>query len=375
MLPQIFLRVDSSLEIGSGHVIRCLALARELSEAGADCYFICRELKGNSIQIIESNNFKVHRLPLAKKHSKAIKNGNSNYYLENEGWLQTTQCIDAKQTIEVISAHRCDMLIVDHYALDLKWENEVKQYCRKIAVIDDLANREHLCDLLLDQNISRVSSDYLGLTPNQCRLFLGPRYALLRREFREMRDYSLNRRRAMRLETILITMGGIDRENYSSQILDALRSSCLSNKDLKINIVMGLHAPHLKAVKVAAFQMASDTRILVNIGGGEMARLMADADLIVSAAGGTLWETCCLGVPSIIKVVAENQRRSANFLASSGSAILLSEGKIHVDEFECKIACLSKGSFMQEMHNRAISITKGDGAELFSSEILNAILG
>ena len=220
---EVLFRTDSSIQIGSGHVMRCLTLAEGLKKKGASCKFICRDHEGNLISLIEEKGFKaiILKTPKIKNIKFSPKNNSSLCYSE---WLGVPWEIDAKQTNDLIIGLNIDWLIVDHYALDSRWENAVTGNIDKVMIIDDLADRNHNCDLLLDQNLGKNQSDYYSLTPADCNILVGPKFALLRPEFSDMRPYSLDRRREPRLKNILISMGDIDKDNITSKVLDSLES-------------------------------------------------------------------------------------------------------------------------------------------------------
>jgi UDP-2,4-diacetamido-2,4,6-trideoxy-beta-L-altropyranose hydrolase len=183
---KILIRTDASVQIGTGHVMRCLTLADELRGRGAEVIFVCREFDGNLCGYIEEKGYIVHRLPV----SDATEQGDQNIEigLKHTAWLGADCQTDVEQVEEIIKDLESppDWLVVDHYALDERWEECLRSYCKKIMVIDDLADRPHNCDLLLDQNFyENLESRYDGLVPPQCKKFLGPKYALLRPEFRE----------------------------------------------------------------------------------------------------------------------------------------------------------------------------------------------
>lgn len=187
-----------------------------------------------------------------------------------------------------------------------------------MMVIDDLADRSHVCDLLLDQNLGRVAGDYRGLIPPDCKLLIGSKYALLRPEFAQQRSESLIRRDQAQLKHILISMGGIDKDNITCCVLESLSSYNLT-QDMRITVVMGLQAPWLPSVKQKAASMAIQTQVLAGV--SDMAKLMKESDLMICAAGATSWERCCLGLPGIQFVVAKNQVGIATALARAGAAI------------------------------------------------------
>ena len=225
---------------------------------------------------------------------------------------------DAGQTRAVLAEVRLNWLVVDHYALDARWERTLRSNCDRLMVIDDLADRPHVCDLLLDQSFGHGTADYGGLVPQSCVVLLGPRYALLSDEFAKLRDYSLQRRAEPEIKALLIAMGGVDRSNATGRVLDALRESQLAT-DIVVKVVMGPSAPWLNEVRAASAHMPCRTDVLRGV--QDMAQLMADSDIAIGAAGGTSWERCCLGLPTILLVLARNQDRVARALSASGAAI------------------------------------------------------
>jgi UDP-2,4-diacetamido-2,4,6-trideoxy-beta-L-altropyranose hydrolase len=210
--------------------------------------------------------------------------------------------------------------VVDHYGIDVRWERALRGVCQRLMVIDDLADRTHECDLLLDQSLGRMATDYARLVPEAATLLTGPSYALLRPEFVSLRAQSLVRRAEPKLEHLLVTLGGVDKDNVTTQVLDALDVSTLP-ETVRITVVMGQHAPWLETVRSRAARMRQPTEVLVGV--RDMARLMANSDLAIGAGGTTTWERCTLGLPTLTVVVAENQREVAKRLDVSGASICL----------------------------------------------------
>lgn len=318
---KIFFRVDASLHIGTGHVMRCLTLADVLRAEGAQCIFICREHPGNLISQIRERGFAVNALPPVTEMS--ISNENGGFQSIYESWLSVDWAIDAEQSKVGASETAADWLIVDHYALDSRWEQALRPFCRKLMVIDDLANRQHDCDLLLDQNLGREASDYYKLVPDHSKVLVGPHYALLRPEFFALREDSLMRRTSnSQLQHLLISMGGVDQPDATGKVLEALKD-CSLPEDMRITVVMGKHAPWLDRVRLLARQVTRPTEVKVNV--SNMAKLMAESDLAIGSAGGTSWERCCLGLPAIVIVLADNQRDGAYALEQSGCVKLIDQ--------------------------------------------------
>ena len=274
---------------------------------------------------------------------------------------------DAEACTAILQELRPDWLIVDHYALNQRWETALQAHYRKLMVIDDLADRSHICDLLLDQNLGREVCDYSGLVPRHCRVLAGPKYALLRPEFAALREYSLERRQRPQLRNILITMGGVDQPNATGQVLDALKN-CPLPDDCRLSVVMGLKAPWLEQVRATAAEMPWSTEVLVNI--SDMAQRMADCDLAIGAAGSTSWERCCLGVPTLMVVLAENQWPGAKALQSGQAAQLVGEVSDLGAQLPVQLSTLLREHALECMSSMAAQITDGLGVD-FVADLLD----
>jgi UDP-2,4-diacetamido-2,4,6-trideoxy-beta-L-altropyranose hydrolase len=340
----IVFRVDSSIQMGTGHVMRCLTLAQILKENGVNVEFICRKHEGSLIDKIRSSGFVVHELKVFEKAEVDTK-------LAHSHWLGATQQQDADDCIDILKAEKFNWLIVDHYALDSQWQKRLKPYYEKLMVIDDLADRKHQCDVLLDQTFGRQQEDYLALIPEDCKLLLGSQYALLRPEFAKWRAYSLERRSKPEFKQLLINMGGVDVDNVTEKILDRLESCNLSN-DMSITVVMGGSAPYLERVKSKSITLPYKTEVKVDV--GNMAELMANADIAIGASGSTTWERCCLGLPTIQLITAYNQEFIASKL-NKINAIKLVEIDDVVENLE------NFQHWMKSTGESASKVTNGSG--------------
>jgi UDP-2,4-diacetamido-2,4,6-trideoxy-beta-L-altropyranose hydrolase len=351
--------------------MRCLTLADALQAKGAQCYFISRPHPGHLIEVIRERGYITKSLISPDQteqtaiYNCAIKAQdsyqNQRYEPSHAGWLGSTWQDDARETAEILVDLQPDWLVVDHYALDKSWEQALAPYFRKLLVIDDLADRHHYCDLLLDQNLGRQSEHYLKLVPTHCQVFTGPQFALLRPEFAALRPYSLRRRQAQpALRQLLVTMGGVDQPNATGQVLQALKT-CPLPADCRITVVMGVTALWLQNIREMAVQMPWPTEVVVNV--NDMAQRMADCDLAIGAAGSTSWERCCLGVPTLMAVLAENQKSGANALDSSDAARSLGCVSNIVTELPLAIADLIGSERLSQMSHAAIAVTDGRGVE------------
>ncbi len=361
-LVRFLFRVDASRRIGAGHVMRCLALADALGSSGADCRFVCRALDGNMIEHIDDRGYRVYTLQTVRELADD-QSGCTNS-------LGTDARIDAVSTSAVVNAFAPDWLIVDHYSIDQRWEREVNRFGMKMLVIDDLANRTHLADVLIDQNLGRVSSDYEELVPEGCRVLVGPEYALLRRQFAELRPASELRRANPRYEILLVSMGGTDPFEVTGQILDLLQAADVTTWK-RVQVVMGANAGGLERVRWKAARMPVKAEVLV--AASNMAELMFEADFAIGAGGSTSWERCCLGLPAVLVSTADNQVAVAEHLHRAGAAIYA--GGFDSSEWKNRLlnalAGAARPDTLRRMCRKALSITDGRGV----SRVCETVLG
>ena len=287
------IRVDSSEMIGSGHLMRCLTLADRMRREGTEVHFICRDLVGNLNHLVREQGFPLHILP---RH--ADDPSLSGY----AAWLTVAQETDARETGEVLSTFAPIMrLVVDSYALDEAWERIVHPLVGELFVSDDLANRKHDCDILLDQNFYRAMRHrYDGLVPPSCKLLLGPAHALLREEFYAAKKKL--RRRDGNLRRILVFYGGSDITHETEKAVRALLHLSLPTVEVDV-IIGGSNAHRMQIEELCAPHDFLHTYCAVS----NMAEFMANADLCLGAGGTTTWERCFLGLPAIVTAIAENQ--------------------------------------------------------------------
>ena len=362
----VVFRVDASIEMGIGHIMRCLTLADALRDEGAQCHFVCREHPGNMIVQIADRGHQICPLPLSQEEQQSESGQvdiEETVLPVHFPWLGCDWMTDARQTEKCIGSQTVDWLIVDHYVLDERWEKHMRSTCPKIMVIDDLADRHHDCDLLLDQTFGRSNQDYEQLVPTGCTIITGAKYALLRPEFAALRKYSLTRRKKPGLEHLLISMGGIDKDNVTGKILQALKE-CILPEACHITVVMGEKAPWLEDVKTQAKRLQWSVVVRVNV--TDMAQLMADSDLAIGAAGSTSWERCCLGIPTIMFVTAKNQKLAARQLEQVGAVILIADDwkPIHLQTNLDKL--IISRFFVEKMGGCASEITDGSGISIIS---------
>lgn len=329
----ILFRADSSMVIGTGHIMRCLTLAGKLNEKGAKVTFISREAEGDIIDIIERKGFGVYRLP---KQTKVT-------------WEE-----DVKQTLEIIKNEEgeIDWFVIDHYDIDIKWETEIRKYTKKIMVIDDLANRKHDCDLLLDQNLSKnIETRYDELVPDECTKLLGPSYALLRDEFLEARKNI--RKRDGNVKRILVFFGGSDPTNETEKSLKALKM--LNRNNITIDVVVGKSNANQEKIREICSLM-KNTNYYCQV--DNMAFLMAKADLAIGAGGATTWERIYLGLPSITIVVADNQKELTEILSEKKIVINLgNSSSLTINDIRDAFnSLINQPGSLREMSRRAFNI-------------------
>ncbi len=308
---KIAVRVDSATMMGSGHVMRCLTLAERLRRAGAEVVFICRDLIGNLAREIDERGFKVHIiLPDSYPQTNTVDDFLNALKLQLD--------LDLESTCSVLACYdKFDWIVVDHYALDERWESGVRGFTKKIFVIDDLANRVHDCDLLLDQNYyDNLADRYEGLIPQHCNVLLGPEYLLLRDEFLALLKKAYIRNG--QVKRVLVFFGGSDPTLETEKTIEAIKK--LNRIDIFFDIVVGNSNLHKDKIYKLCDELPN-TQFYCQI--TNMAELMNKADLAIGAGGSTTWERCFLGLPALITILADNQRHGIEQLAAVGAVINL----------------------------------------------------
>ena len=363
---KVAFRVDASLQIGSGHVMRCLALADALQATDVQCTFVCRPYPGNMLKTIRAKYSCIELSAVLDPQNTASQGSIADY----ADWLGCSWQSDASETSEVLRDLQPDWLIVDHYALDSRWEERVQATCGRVMVIDDLANRNHQCQLLLDQNLGRKPADYLQLVPPGCITLVGPQFALLRPEFATARHASLLRRsRTAGLGHLLVSMGGADADNATGLILRSLGSAGLGDRCV-VTVVLGQQNPWHENVAAVAATLPCETRVLVN--SLSMASLMSEADLAIGAAGATAWERCCLGLPTILLTVAANQVPGARALHDAGAGLHIGGPECIAEGLPEAIGWMRRPGALQGMGANAAAICDGLGTSRIVDHIPRA---
>lgn len=298
---QVVMRADSSSQMGSGHLMRCLTLAEELrEEKNANILFICRDLPGNLSNIVEGKGYQLTLLPYHESLQASLED-----LSEYKQWLGATICNDRDQTINVIKdLSKVDLLVVDNYALDETWENPMRQYAKKILVIDDLADRRHDCDVLLDHNYyTNLECRYDALVPIDCKRLLGPKHALLNPALDEVRRYRLEHKleTTSKIERIVVFMGGADVGNFTLRVVQQLLNINLA---VVIDVVVGSSSANKNEIKQLCH---SHDNFIYHEQPENYYHLLALADLAIGAGGVSQLERTYIQLPSIVLSIAANQ--------------------------------------------------------------------
>jgi len=357
-------RVDSAFRMGIGHLMRCLTLANKLKE-NHEVHFISRPHLGHNLEIVKSANIKTHILPLPGKDISDE---------ENESlWLGTTVDCDAKQTNSMLQLIKdVDYLVVDHYGIDKGWHQQVRPFCKHIIVIDDLANRDFDCDILLDQTYGRKVKEYKFRVPNHCAVFTGSKFTLLRDEFKQLRDNAISARAKYRRTTnILVSLGGSDPNNIGPLIIDWLIK--LKSKIAKLSVTVV--ANNICATQYKNIPNDNNSDWLKLIGySKDMSTLMLDADIAIGAAGATAWERCCLGLPTLTIVTANNQITVNEQLANEKAIIPLGHYKdLCYEKFTNQLENLIKDdNLYKTLVSNCFHCIDGEGANRFLQVLLHS---
>ena len=342
--------------------MRCLTLAEYLRKEGAEVIFICRDHPGAQHDVIMDKGFELIILEYTERG--AVNVDHEDQY---KRWLAYPLETDRDQTLAAIAQleQAVDLLIVDHYGIDAAWQGQLRRAVEKIMVIDDLANREYDCDILLDQNCHiDYKTRYDKLVPESCRKLLGLEYAMIREEFAEAREEL--KERSGEINNIVIFYGGIDQTGETLKALKAIET--LARDNLTVTVIAGRGNPHFE-------QVAEYCRGRENVEHlektGSMAKILAGADLALGAGGSTTWERCTVGLPSLITAVADNQEAVSKLAETYGFGIYLGRPEETTqDNIANRINMLMENpAVMKDISKRAGELVDGNGTRRVAETI------
>jgi UDP-2,4-diacetamido-2,4,6-trideoxy-beta-L-altropyranose hydrolase len=344
-------RADASLAIGSGHITRCLTLANTLRSQGAEVVFACRELPGHLLERLREQGFSAYGLP-GHYPDEALE-------ADIESLLPWQADIDAMATALAAEA-AFDWLIVDHYALDAHWQTLARRFAPRLMAIDDLANRRHAVDLLLDQNFSGTAQAYAPWIDKRCRTLLGPHYALMREAF-QCEPVAIK----PSVRRVIVNFGGFDAVGQTYEAMKAMTNF----PRLEVDFVAGLGNPAWATMQALA-EGRSNWRLQTHV--SDFAPLMAEADLFIGAGGGTTWERAAFGLPTICVAVAANQQRNAELLAEAGMHLYLGTSQqVSVERFQQAIGLLVDNPWLRHSFARqSRQLVDGRGAQRVAEALL-----
>ena len=359
-LNVILIRVDASLSIGSGHLMRCRNLARVLRDRGATVVFICRYHHDAIHASLLDGEFMCLELPSVVK-DESLDQVSVSFH----EWLGCSEITDAEDSWNAIRSagiSRVSACVIDHYAIGADWECFIQERLHGVVLIalDDLANRPHMTRWLIDSSRPDIEAPvvYKNFVPDHCQVLTGANFALLSPDYSVLRSIVPARDK---LRRILVFFGGVDELNYTGIALRALQYPEFD--DLGVDVVLGSAAPHLEKIQAAVRSMPNVT---IHVGLPSLSALMVRADLAIGAAGVTSWERACLGLPSIIIPVAQNQVDGARELDRLGASILLAHSGMSglVEKIVSTLSCLldSKKS-LSEMSIAAFRLGDGRGVQ------------
>ena len=352
-MKKILIRVDSSSVIGSGHVIRCLTIAYELRSRNFECVFICRDLKGNLISYIKNKQFQVI---VIKFQSPKLREDTIDQYT------------DALKTIEYIKKTQAYLTIVDHYDLDYIWHKKIKENNIILAVIDDEANKKYFCDLILNVNyLKNIQEKYKNLISNKTAKLFGPKYALIRQEFLTKKKEVLHNKK---IKNIFIFFGGSDPDNLTLKALEAL---CHKNfEKLILSVVIGESNPNVNSIKLKVSKRKNASLFIQT---DNISDLMCKSDLSIGAGGSTTWERLFIGLPSIVTIIADNQRSYTEQLAKD-NYIFLTGDKNETSKYDIQRLlnyCINNPNLLNEKVKLGQELVNGNGTKLVADKMISLI--
>ena len=357
MAKWFVIRADGSKEIGFGHIMRCLALAEWASKANISAVLIAASVPPVLSPYLD-------RLEV-KAISSGEGDGDQTFGpYAHSSWLKRSELDDAKITADLIHEEARlrgaapEFVVVDHYGIAGPWEKIIGEISPVLAV-DDLADRVHECSWLVDQTLGRKQSEYQGLL-GEGEALLGPEYALLRPEFSELKS-SVQRNPISEQQSlrILLTLGGVDKDNSSKAVLHLL-DSIRGSVSFKVTLIVGGGNPHIDELNSMIDELGFDVSLLVNV--SNMSQLMAEHDLCIGAAGSTSWERCAMALPALNVVLADNQTVIAEQLQVHGVGINLGRvGEFTGDDLLSRLKDFVGGTTYMDMVEQSTRVCDGEG--------------
>jgi UDP-2,4-diacetamido-2,4,6-trideoxy-beta-L-altropyranose hydrolase len=355
-------RVDASTTMGIGHVMRCLTLAEGLRQAGVDALFVCRAHQGNLCQLIAALGFTVVKLPLA-----SIAAVGESDAPKHSDWLGADWRLDAEQTRDAMATFggKAEWMVSDHYGVDHRWESALRTSVGRIMAIDDLADRRHDCDLLLDQNlVLDLEQRYADRTAASTIRLLGPKFALLQPAYAELHERATPRSGAVR--RVLIFFGGGDATNLTGRSIAAFLA--LKRPDIEADVVITKAMVHAESVQE---QIAEHINIHLHTELPTLAHLILQSDLAIGAGGATSWERLCLGLPALVVTLADNQRPLAEGLEQNGYIRWLGHSdQVDVPALTHALAEVAEAGLDEEWSRKCLGAVDGRGMERVRAAML-----
>lgn len=343
--PRILFFADAGPEVGGGHVMRCLTLARALGERGAECAFVESRAAAGVLRRFGWPAGPV----LAMSNTEDLA-----------GFVRWGQ--------DFAASFQPDVVVVDHYRVGADDERALNgDGARRLAVIDDLADRVHACELLVDPGFGRRREDYAGLTPEGCEALTGPDFALVRPDFAAARPRALSRRaRREPPARALVSLGLTDVGGITLRVVEALAPAL---NGVRLDVVVGSGAPSLEALSALA---AQDRRVRLHVDTSDMAALTATADIAIGAGGSSVWERATLGLPGATVVLAENQGPMAEALDAAGLTLAVDA---RAPGFEAALLqawarLVGEADLRWDLTTRSSALCDGRGAERVAAAIL-----
>lgn len=357
VMERLWIRVDASCEIGTGHVYRCVQIAKTLQKDGYDVIFICRAFDGNLIDWIKSQFFCVLTLPVELPTNK--QHQAEEPVLKHGYWLHANQLDDLLATYKSMISHfdisgrhvsnifDKEWMLIDHFSLDYRWQSAMKVKTGiNIAVIDGQADRKHDTDILIDPNECNEVSKWQGLISEKCRKFQGYSYIPLSQEF----DDCSKPRKRKELNHVLISFGGVDSDDYTLKTLNVLKGFSLS-----ITVVVGQNYKNIDLLR----KIAESSKLMkLYVQTNKMAELMLQADLAIGAGGTMIWERCKTALPSLITAIADNQLNQVDCVEKLGIGKKLDPDDFELQLKEQLVHLQNNSSELIEMSSKEIELNK-----------------